>query len=96
MGHYGAKEATFKTQKEKTIMSLGFQVSDVQKPLAAVWRIAEKGNLVQFGPRPEDNFIRNIQTNQQVQMVRRGGSYVIEADFVTDGQGFPGQALMMT
>ena len=96
MGHYGAREATFKTQKEKTIMSLGFQVSDVQKPLAAVWRIAEKGNLVQFGPRPEDNFIRNIQTNQQVQMVRKGGSYVIEADFVTDGQGFPGQALMMT
>ena len=35
MGHYGAKEATFLTANEKTLMSLGFQVSDVQKPLAA-------------------------------------------------------------
>ncbi len=96
MGHYGAKEATFKTQKEKTIMSLGFQVSAAQKPLAAVWRITEKGNLVQLGPRPEDNFIQNAQTNQPAQMVRKDGSHVIEADFVTDGKGFPGQALMVT
>ena len=44
MGHYGAKETTFMAGKEKTVMGLGFQVSDVQKPLAAVWRIAEKGN----------------------------------------------------
>ena len=39
-------------------MSLGFQVSDVQKLSAAVWRIAEKGNLVHFGPNPEDKFSR--------------------------------------
>ncbi len=43
-------------------MGLDFQVSDVQKPLAAVWRIAEKGNIVQFGPRVEDNFIKNTVT----------------------------------
>ena len=59
MGYYGAKEAMFMTGKDKTVMGLGVQVSDVQKPLAAVWRIVEKGNVVQFGPRPEDNFIKN-------------------------------------
>ena len=35
-------------------MSLGFQVADVKKPLVSVRRITEKGNLVQFGPKPED------------------------------------------
>ena len=94
MGHYGAKEAMFTAGKDKTVMGLGFQISDVQKPLAAVWRIAEKGNVVQFGPRPEDNFIKNLRTNKKVELVRKGGSYVIEAEFVTNGLGFPGQASM--
>ena len=93
MGHYGAKEATFTTGKEKTVMGLGFQISDVQKPLAAVWRIVEKGNVVQFGPRPEDNFIKNLRTDKKVQMVRKGGSYVIEAEFVTNEKDFTRQAL---
>ena len=47
MGHYGEKTPTFRAGRGEAVMSLGFQVSDVQKPLAAVWRIAEKGNLVQ-------------------------------------------------
>ena len=59
----------------------------MQKPLAAVWRIAEKGNVVQFGPRTEDNFIKNLQTNKKVQLVRKGGSYVIEPEFVTSDTG---------
>ena len=88
MCHYGAKEATFFMAKEKTLISLGFQVSVVQKPLAAVWRIAEKWNLVQFGPRPGDNFIQNVETKKKVQMVRKGGSYVIEANFVSNDQDF--------
>ena len=75
-------------------MGLGFQVSDVQKPLAAVWRIAQKGNVVQFGPRPEDNFIKNLHTNKKVQMVRKGGSYVIEAEFVTNEKDFTRQVSM--
>ena len=57
MGHYGAKEAMFMTgEKKDKVMKLGFQISDVQKPLAAVWRIAEKGNLVQFGPKAEFHY----------------------------------------
>ena len=52
MEHYGAKEAMRKTGgKSEMLMSLVLQVSDVQKPLAAVWIIAEKGIIVQFGPK---------------------------------------------
>ena len=91
MGHYGEKTAIFKTKGQKDIMSMGFQVSDVQKPLAAVWRIAERGNLIQFGPQDEDNFIANKETRKKIMMVRCNGSYIIEAEFVQQ-PGFPRQA----
>lgn len=77
-------------------MSLGFQFSDVQKPLAAVWRIAEKGNIVQFGPRKEDSYIQNVITKQRVPKTRKGGSYVLDAEFVIQDDktklGFTSQA----
>jgi hypothetical protein len=88
MNHYGEKTATFTTGSGANVMSLGFQVSDVRKPLAAVWRIAEKGNKIQFGPDDQDNFIMNIATGSKVMMKRRGGSYVIPADFVVEEPGF--------
>ena len=93
MGHYGEKTATFMAKGQTDIMSLGFQVSDVQKPLAAVWRIAERGNLVQFGPKPEDNFVMNKVTGKKIAMVRKNGSYVIEAEYVQE-PGFARQAEM--
>jgi hypothetical protein len=92
MGHYGEKTATFRTKGQESVMSLGFQVSDVQKPLASVWRIAEKGNIVQFGPSESDNFIMNVATGRKINMVRKAGSYVIEADYVAESPGFPRQA----
>ena len=36
-----------------------FQVTEVKKPLAAVWRLVEKGNLVQFGPSEAQCFIQD-------------------------------------
>ena len=87
MNHYGEKEAKFTTGGRGPV----FQVSDVQKPLAAVWRIADKGNLVQFGPNPEDNFIQNVTTKRKIPMIKKGGSYVIEADFVAEEPGFVGR-----
>ncbi len=66
------------------MLGMTFQASDVQKPLAAVWRIAGKGNRVCFGPGPEDNYIQNIASGDEIEMVRRGGSYITKADFVTD------------
>jgi hypothetical protein len=91
MGHYGERTANFKLEgKESGIMSLNFQVSDVQKPLVAVRRITEKGNVVQFGPRAEDNFIKNTVTGVKIAMVKKGGSYVIPAEMLVED--FPRQA----
>ncbi len=91
MGHYGEKTAKFRAKGQLGIMSLGFQVSDVQKQLAAVWQIAERGSLIQLGPRAEDNFIMNRETQKKIMMVRRNGSYVTEAEFVQQ-PGIPRQA----
>ena len=88
MGHYGEKNVTFKVGPNSAVMSLGFQVSDVQKPLVAVRRIAEKGNLVQFGPKAEDNYIENVSTGSRIMMIRKGGSYVIPAEMVVEDMGF--------
>jgi hypothetical protein len=59
-----------------------FQVTEVKKALAAVWRIAEKGNYVRFGPKEEDCFIQNIETNKKIWMTRKGGSYVLKVEFM--------------
>ena len=93
-GHYGEKTATFKAAGNEAAMSLGFQVSDAQKPLADVWRIAEKGNLFQFGSSDEDNFIRSIEAGTTIMMVRKAGSYVIEVDYVAQQSGFARPANM--
>ena len=88
MGHYGEKNVTFKVGPSSAVMSLGFQVSDVQKPLVAVRRISEKGNLVKFGPRAEDNYIESVSTGSKIMMIRKGGSYVIPAEMVVEDMGF--------
>ena len=91
MGHYGERRTTFKAAGEEGLIGMTFQASDVQKPLAAVWRIAEKGNRVCFGPGVEDNYIQNLKTGKKIQMVRKGGSYIVNADFVAE-EGFHRQA----
>jgi hypothetical protein len=91
MGHYGERVANFMTVGESAIMSLTFQVSDVQKPLAAVRRISEKGNRVVFGP--EGNYIENMKTGKKIQMVKKGGSYVVPAELLLkEAEGFTRQA----
>ena len=47
-------------------MSLCFQVTDVRKPLVAVKRIAQKGNVVQFDPAENDNFIQNELSGNKI------------------------------
>ena len=49
------------------------------KPLAAVRRIVEKGNIVQFGPNAADNFIMNVSTKDKVMLKQERGQYVMEA-----------------
>ena len=59
-------------------MGMIFQVSDVRKPLAAVWRICQKGNRVCFGPEEGDNFIENKKTGRKVGLRKKGGSYILK------------------
>ena len=46
MGHYGEKEITFRSGEEEEVIGLKFQVTDVKKPLLAVRRLVERGNVV--------------------------------------------------
>ena len=50
MGHYGEKDVTFVDKPNGDVVGLKFQVTDVRKPLLAVRRLVERGNVVQFGP----------------------------------------------
>ena len=76
--HYGEREVKFKAEGVGGVGMMGmiFQVSDVRKPLAAVWRICDKGNRVCFGPSEEDNYIQHKETGKMISMRRKGGSYI--------------------
>ena len=63
---------------------LKFQVTDVKKPLLAVRRQVEQGNVASFGPGPGHNYIKNLETGKKIPMERRGGSFVIKTHFVTE------------
>ena len=82
MGHYGEKEVIFRTGTDVDVVGLKFQVTDVKKPLLAVRRLVEKGNVVMFGPEPDQNFIQHVQTGKKIPMEKRGGAFVIKAHFV--------------
>jgi hypothetical protein len=81
MGHYGEKDITFRNNGD--IVGLRFQVTDVRKPLLAVRRLVERGNVVQLGPETEHSYIMNVETGKRIMMERKGGSFVIAANFVT-------------
>ena len=84
MGHYGEKEVTFKDRADGDVVGLKFQVTDVKKPLLAVRRLVEKGNVVSFGPEPSQNYIHNVQTGKKIMLEKKGGAFVIKAHFVKE------------
>ena len=92
MQHVGEKDVTFKDKESGEVLGMTFQVTEVRKPLAAVWRLVEKGNLVQFGPSDAQCFIQNIQSGRRIQLHRRGGSYILRVEYVKWVPGFPGHA----
>ena len=68
-------------------MNLGFQVTDVSKPLISVKRVVEKGNIVGFGPNKEDNFILNKASGDKIMLRPNGkGSYMMDVKFVGGGK----------
>ena len=82
MGQRGEKKVTFGDNPNGDVVGLKFQVTDVRKPLLAVRRLVERGNVVQFGPEPEQNYIQHIETGRKIMMEKKGGSFVIKANFV--------------
>ena len=85
--HYGEKRVALLTKgssgSERKI-GLPFQACDVKRPLAAVRRICEKGNIVQFGPGEKDNFIMNVQSQEKIWLKQEKGQYIMEASLMTD------------
>ena len=62
-------------------MNLTLQVADCRKPLLSVRRIVEHGNVVQFGPNRDDNYIMNQTSGNKIGLKETGtGSYVMEVD----------------
>ena len=68
-----------------------FQVTDVRRPLLAVRRLVEKGNKVMLAPDGEESYIYNRVTKTKVPIKKKGGSFVIEAQFLKKaGAAAPG------
>lgn len=88
MRHYGEKEITFTSGGEPEVIGLRFQVTDVKKPLLAVRRLVEKGNIVSFGPEAGHNYILNEKTGKRIPMEKRGGGFVIKVNFIKELSGF--------
>ena len=93
--HWGEKQVSFVAGDRDNVMGMNFQVCDVQRPLAAVCRIVDKGNIVKFGPRVEDNYILNPGTQEKIMLRRKGRSFVLDAELVKPekalAMGFGGQ-----
>ena len=71
---------------DQASLNMTFQVADVQKPLASVHRMVEKGNKVAFGFGPRDNFIENNKTGDKIFMRKTpSGSFVLDIDFRDGG-----------
>ena len=89
MRHYGEKRVTFRYPggEGRDPVGLKFQVTDVKRPLLAVRRLVEKGNTVVMSEK--GSYIENKTTRIRIPMVKKAGSFVIEAQFVKD---FTGQA----
>ena len=72
-------------------MEANFEVTDVRKPLMAVARVVDAGNVVQFGPRLEDNFIQHVPSKEKVFMKRKGNSFVLRGDLSESHFGWPSE-----
>ena len=92
MEHYGEKKVCCEFAGLSTPVNMKFQVSDARNPLASVARITEHGNIVQFGPKEEDNYIFNPSTEEKAMIRRKGRKFVLDASFIKKGSTFRGQA----
>ena len=73
--------------EEVATIGMNFQVCEVKKALAAVRRICKAGNVVQSGSEPEECYIENKMSRKRVALRHKGGSYVMDVQFVREGNG---------
>ena len=92
MGHYGERQVVCGVKGLSAPVAMKFQVSDARHPLASVARITEQGNIVQFGPHQQDNYIYNPNTDEKVLLRRKGKKFVMDVNFLGMGSLFSGQA----
>ena len=80
--------------ENKEAVGIKFQVTGVKKPLLAVRRLVEKGCTVTLGGGEGESFIKSKETEVRIPVVRKSGSFVIEARFVKKmvTEGFARQA----
>ena len=86
INHWGCRKVVVHPAEGGRPLEMGFQVTDVKKPLLAVSRLCERGNLVQFGPEPHQNFVMNVATGERLTMLRRGNSWVLPGEFAEAGR----------
>ena len=92
MTHYGQKEISFMYEGGKDVMGLVFQVTDVKKLLLAVRRLVEKGNRVVLSAGEGESYIQNVNSKIKIPIKKKGGSFVIEANFVKKAMDFARRA----
>ena len=81
IAHHGSRKVVVRSAAGQKL-SMNFQVADVQKPLLAVSRLLEQGNMVQFGNLPGHSFIMNVATGEKLLLERRSTSWVIPGHLV--------------
>ena len=68
-------------------MKMKFQVAVVHKPLLSVRRVIENGNVVNFGPKPEDNYILNRVTGDRLKLrLNKSGSFMMDVSVLGAGK----------
>ena len=84
ISHLGSRKVVMHAAEDGRALEMTFQVTDVKKPLLAVSRLCERGNLVQFGPEPHQNFVQNVSTGVRLALKRRGNSWVLPGEFAQE------------
>ena len=65
------KEKVFIGAVETGKLAMVFQVCDVVRALAAVWKITAKGNKVVFGMGEEESYIENVSDGKKIMMRKK-------------------------
>lgn len=101
MPNRGEKRVKFRTADREgqcdNLSSIQFQVTDVNKPLAAVSKILDKGNSVLFTREGKGSCIINDVTGERIYLTEEKGVFVLDVEFFepdaddSQAMGFPRQ-----